>query len=305
MIKTEATEIVCQCCGKNVDPKSMKYSTNVKNIRLYRAVYPEIKLGVFCHPCYQRWRSKSINDPRMCLEKLYCGICHEEEPKAKFSTTFCRLNTPLLREYEKVTGKSDIILGPVCTDCFSKYPIPETQPKIKLEFVKLEKISKVNKEPIQNVTPVFLFGDETSKESESEDEKKVEKSSTKHQEKNFHCAWSDCSHSDFSNWKAQRHAWNVHLKSTPIYQRVFNTQSMTPTFEQLTKEEKEKLSGKIAQYISDSPGVAVQKVLPKVKSENVKVTVEEVCVDLRKFFPNDEFLKIPSIKKISKMKKMK
>jgi hypothetical protein len=296
MIETISEGQKCQCCGRELDQNMIKYSTNLKNIRIYRAVYPDIKLGSFCHPCYQKWRNKSLNDPRMCLEKLYCGICHQEEPKAKFSPKFCRLNTPLLREYEKISGKDDIILGPVCTTCFEKYPIQGAEPKVKLEIVKKE---KVKEELEKKIMPVFRF--------ESKDEilkKTVKKSSTKHQAKIFYCTWSECSHPDTSNWKAQRHVWNVHLKNTPLYQNVFNTQNVTPIFERLTKEEKKKLSGKISLYISDSSDVGVQKMTPKVKSENGNLT-EEICVDLRNFFPNDEFLRIPNIKRITKKSKMK
>jgi hypothetical protein len=111
-------EQFCQHCERYLDEDDKMVVIRRENIRMYRAAFPNIQKGVLCMSCDTKWRSK-IKEPRMGLEKLFCGICLEEEPTARFKRNFRRKDGRLLPTYKKITKKENVILGPMCTNCES------------------------------------------------------------------------------------------------------------------------------------------------------------------------------------------
>jgi hypothetical protein len=152
-------EQFCQHCERYLDEDDKMVVIRLENIRMYRAAFPNIQKGVLCMSCDNKWRIK-IKEPRMGLDKLFCGICHKEEPTATFKRNFKRIDGRLLPTYKKITRKENVILGPMCTNCESflngdeetSDDLMEFDSNVNLsinfpedEFFKMPNISKISK----------------------------------------------------------------------------------------------------------------------------------------------------------------
>jgi hypothetical protein len=147
-------ERMCQHCEKLMNEVDRSVTVKRENIRIFRAAYPNIENGFLCLPCYDKWRRK-IKDPRMCLKKLYCGICLREEPTATFNKNFKRIDGRLIPSYRKITRRENIIIGPICTICESL-----------IDFENQNQVSKFS--------PISLYG--KNSEETSDDQMEFEES---------------------------------------------------------------------------------------------------------------------------------
>eukprot|EP01080_Neovahlkampfia_damariscottae_P002383 gene2383-2848_t len=111
---------ICTCCSKDTESE-VYYSVNSRNIKAYSAVLPNIKEGILCCTCYNKWRTKVAKDPRMCLKTLFCGICQKEEPEVQFSEKFKRINGRNCSSYSSRASKP-VLIGPICRKCNKEYP---------------------------------------------------------------------------------------------------------------------------------------------------------------------------------------
>jgi hypothetical protein len=119
---------------------------------LIKTIKEDIKEGSICENCYSKWKRILKKDPKMNLTKLYCGICKLEEPQTTFSEKFQKVDGTNVKSLQRLTGTENVIHGPICQQCDSKY----------LTDVKEEKTcsSKVNKEQHQVVDLRKFFQDE-------------------------------------------------------------------------------------------------------------------------------------------------
>ena len=103
----------CVSCKREIFETEVLYAVNERNFKLYSNFFPNLKEGYICCSCYGKWKTKTSKDPRMCLTKLFCGICKKEEPDIEFSENFQKINGNNIFSVIKKTNKK-VIMGPVC-----------------------------------------------------------------------------------------------------------------------------------------------------------------------------------------------
>jgi hypothetical protein len=149
-------KIFCVCCEKYDQNHSKKLKVHQRNIRLIQTIKEDIQEGSICENCYSLWKRRLKTNPKMNLNKLFCGICKLEETETTFDENFQKVDGTNFRLFEKLTGKKNVVHGPICKNCDCKYlknnketivekEVVDLRKYFKDEFLNLPEISKIIK----------------------------------------------------------------------------------------------------------------------------------------------------------------